>query len=432
MYLEHFGLSDPPFRGTPQTELSGASRGAVLSALIYAVTHDDGIVKVTGEVGTGKTVICRMAIDRLPDDFVTVYLANPSTSRDDLLFSMADELGLSIPEKTRTSALRRHIQEHLNDLHTKGRRVAILLDEAHAMSPEALDEICLLSNFESGREKLLHVVLFGQPELNGLVARSGMRPLKERITHNFVVEVMGVDDVFQYLDFRLHAAGYRGPSLFPLPSVRLIAEASLGLIRRINLLADKALVIADREKALQVSPKHVRAAIQDSQFGSVKHGPIPQRKVVTGLIGLALGIGLAWKWMVSLSSPPVLPPVVLSVPVAETPSIPQEQTLLQQRLEETTQWLNKTSDDRWFIQLLRTTADQSDKVESFMLEIIPKIETSTAHRVGVYAVEIQGQSRMGVIYGDFQNETETLAAIQRLPEDVLAMQPYPRQVRRIR
>lgn len=440
MYLEHFGLSEAPFRGMPHTELSGASRGAVLSAVVYAVTHDDGIVKVTGEVGTGKTLICRMAMDRLPDDFVTVYLANPASSRDDLLFSIADELGLSIPEHARTSTLRRHLQGHLNDLHAKGHRVAIWVDEAQALSPEALDEICLLSNLEIEGEKLLHVVLFGQPELNGLVARSGMRPLKERITHNFVVEVMGVEDVLQYLDFRLHAVGYRGSPLFPLPSVRLITEASLGLIRRINLLADKTLLIADKEKAPQVSPKHVRAAVQELQFGKTNRISVPNWKIMAGLASLVLGLGLAWQGRVSLpSSQPVGSPVVLPTPATETtpllpPSVPSPspESLLQQRLNETAQWLSNASDDRWFIQLLTSSADQSETVERFVAEAVTALEIRDSHRVGVYAVEVKGQKRMGVIYGDFPDAAAAMKAIKQFPETYQEKQPFPRQVRRIR
>ena len=164
MYLEHFGLRESPFRITPHTEFffTGANRGATLEALIYAITHDEGIVKVSGEVGSGKTMLCRMLLERLPEDVDTVYLANPSLSREEILYAIADDLKLSMPEG-RMHAIVRTLQEHLVDIYAAGRKVVIMIDEAHAMPPETLEEIRLLSNLETNRHKLVHIVLFGQP-----------------------------------------------------------------------------------------------------------------------------------------------------------------------------------------------------------------------------------------------------------------------------
>ena len=194
MYLEHFGLRESPFRITPHTEFffSGANRGATLEALIYAITHDEGIVKVSGEVGSGKTMLCRMLLERLPEDVDTVYLANPSLSREEILYAIADDLKLSMPEG-RMHAIVRTLQEHLVDIYAAGRKVVIMIDEAHAMPPETLEEIRLLSNLETNRHKLVHIVLFGQPELDDRLAETGMRQLKERITHNFALESLQRD-----------------------------------------------------------------------------------------------------------------------------------------------------------------------------------------------------------------------------------------------
>src|SRR4029077_16614484 len=150
MYLGLFGLNEPPFRIPPHTDFffDGANRGATLEALLYAITHDEGIVKVTGEVGSGKTMLCRVLMERLPAEVETIYLANPSLSRDEILFAIGDELKLPL-ENDRATRVIRSLQEHLLRLFGEGRRVVVLIDEAHAMPDETLEEIRLLSNLES-------------------------------------------------------------------------------------------------------------------------------------------------------------------------------------------------------------------------------------------------------------------------------------------
>src|SRR5262245_29400681 len=227
MYLSHFGLNEPPFRITPHAEFffSGANRGATLEALLYAIAHDEGIVKVTGEVGSGKTMLCRVLVERLPENVETIYLANPSLSRDEILHVIAADLQVESSNEGRTILLRA-LEEALIKLYGAGRRVVVLIDEAHAMPPETLEEVRLLSNLESNRHKLLQIVLFGQPELDAHLGLPGMRQLKERITHGFKLDPLVRADVQSYIDFRLRAAGYRGPNVFAPSALRLIARAS--------------------------------------------------------------------------------------------------------------------------------------------------------------------------------------------------------------
>jgi MSHA biogenesis protein MshM len=267
MYLEHFGLREPPFRITPHTEFffAGANRGATLEALIYAITHDEGIVKVSGEVGSGKTMLCRMLLEKLPENVETVYLANPMLSRDEILFAIADELHIPLPDE-RSHLLLRALQERLLSIYATGRQVVALIDEAHAMPPEALEEIRLLSNLESNHHKLLQIVLFGQPELDLRLGETAMRQLNDRITHHFRLEPLRRDDVGVYLMFRLRAAGYHGPDLFTKGAIQRISETSEGLTRRINILADKALLAAFSDGVHQIDCRQARAAIRDAQF----------------------------------------------------------------------------------------------------------------------------------------------------------------------
>jgi len=267
MYLSHFGLNEPPFRITPHTDFffDGANRGATLGALLYAISHEEGIIKITGEVGSGKTMLCRVLIERLPVHIETIYLANPSLSRDEILHTIADDLRVSVDGR-RTTVLLRALQEDLIKRYAAGKRVVVLIDEAHAMPLETLEEIRLLSNLESNRHKLLHIVLFGQPELDDHLALPNMRQIKERIIHSFKLEPLVRDDITQYIEFRMRAAGYRGPSVFTAGALKTISQASEGLTRRVNILADKALLAAFADGTHQVTVKHARAAVRDSEF----------------------------------------------------------------------------------------------------------------------------------------------------------------------
>jgi type II secretory pathway predicted ATPase ExeA/septal ring-binding cell division protein DamX len=320
MYLGHFGLTEPPFRITPHTDFffDGANRGPTLEGLLYAVVHDEGIVKVTGEVGSGKTMLCRVLMERLPASVETIYLANPSLSRDEILYAIADELKIELGA-LRPARLLHELQEQLIARYAAGRRVVVLIDEAHAMPRDTLEEVRLLSNLESGRHKLLQIVLFGQPELGELLAGSDMRQLKERITHSFRLEPMVKGDIESYIDFRMRAAGYRGPKVFTPRAVRRIAAASEGLTRRVNILADKSLLAAFADGGHAVTEREARAAIRDSDF----HRPATGRnwRMAAGvlMLGLVLGALGARLWPSTGSASTRL---ALPLPASATASVP--------------------------------------------------------------------------------------------------------------
>ncbi len=476
MYLEHFGLSEAPFRITPHTDFffEGANRGATLEALLYAITHDEGIVKVSGEVGSGKTMLCRVLIERLPKNVETIHLANPSLSRDEILFTLADELQVNLATN-RVSAVMRALQEHLIDLYAQGRQVVVLIDEAHAMPAETLEEIRLLSNLESNRHKLLQIVLFGQPELNEVLGRTEMRQLKERITHNFTLEPLVRSDVAQYIGFRMRAAGYRGPDVFSPAALKLISAASLGLTRRINILCDKSLLAAFAGNTHQIIPAHVRAAIRDAEFsGAPKHGFGLWLGGAAAALLLA-GVGLALYQLnerPAVAEPPSAPapaspaavePAPANPPAtqagnpgaaAPAPSAPQAAPveappqasaqdpkassppapprlgpLTRQRLEETQKWLETADGTRWFVQLLSTDADSAAQVERFLANTS---KTSYADLIRVYKAESKGVLRLGIIYGEYSSRKEAARAITHLPRELSAYAPYPRQVVQLR
>jgi MSHA biogenesis protein MshM len=270
LYYPHFGLKEPPFKITPNTDFfySGANRGAVLDALVYAITNGEGIIKVVGEVGSGKTMLCRMLQTILPERIESIYLANPSVAPEDVLHAIAFELQLKLPKNADRLKVMQQLQAHLLSCHAEGRQVVIFVEEAQGMPLATLEEIRLLSNLETKQDKLLQIVLFGQPELDVNLNETHIRQLRERITHSFHLGPLQTKDIGEYLIFRLRAAGYHGPHLFSDAAIKKLSSSTEGLVRRVNILADKALLAAFADNLYQVTPKHVKAAINDSEFGA--------------------------------------------------------------------------------------------------------------------------------------------------------------------
>jgi MSHA biogenesis protein MshM len=466
LYLEHFGLNEPPFRITPHTDFffDGAERGATLEALAYAVTHDEGIVKVSGEVGSGKTMLCRMLMERLPRDVATIYLATPSLAREEILHAIADELALKLSDR-RTVALR-ELQEHLIKLYGDGRRVVILIDEAHVMPDDTLEQVRLLSNLESSRHKLMQIVLFGQPELDATLAKPSLRQLRDRITHSFRMRPLSTPEVAKYLAFRMRAAGYRGPDVFAPRAATRIARASDGLTRRINILADKALLAAYSESSHAVTERHVKAAIADSDFAAepVRRSARPAALLGAGLAaGALLSAGIHWY----ASTPPEVPPQAALAPpptrAAAAPAaapatpdagleleaeldaedeadtlaelqaeneVPPEpllnptqrrrldgysaggQKLLSERLVATRELLEHAPDEAYAIELFVTDNPEPARMERFLLrarDLVPLAELFVIPMSGAPA------TRLRVVYGTFDNAEEALQARRRLP-----------------
>jgi MSHA biogenesis protein MshM len=298
VYHAFFGLQRAPFKITPDPDFffEGGSRGAVLGALLYAVAQGEGIIKVTGEVGSGKTMLCRVLQQRLGTSVDMIYLANPNVAPDEILHAIALEMQLKLPrDATRVEAIHA-LQKTLVARHAKGRQVVLFVEESQGMPIGTLEEIRLLSNLETEQHKLLQIILFGQPELDQNLQKPDIRQLRERITNSFDLAPFDREEIAEYLRFRLRAAGYRGPDLFPPAAVELIAQASKGLTRRINIIADKALLAAYTENTHTVTPKHIRTAIADSEFSrAAVRGKMRREstKLATQLGIIAVGGGLA-------------------------------------------------------------------------------------------------------------------------------------------
>lgn len=279
LYLKHFGMREAPFKITPTTEFfyGGGRRGEILYALQYAVEVGEGIMMVTGEVGSGKTMLLRTLTEKLPPHVEIAYIANPNFSGREILYNICEEFSLDI-DVERPDAVRR-LQNYLIERHAKGKRVVVFIDEAQAMPDASLEEIRLLSNLETDRHKLLQIAMFGQPELLDKLSRQNMRQLRERITVALELEPFGRDDVREYISTRLHAAGYNGGELFAKDGCHLLAVVSQGLSRRINVLADKALLSAFERGQLKVAYEDVRRAVKDAQYAKMRYRSEQARRV---------------------------------------------------------------------------------------------------------------------------------------------------------
>lgn len=456
IYLEHFGLAEAPFRITPQTAwfYAGAQRGALLDALLYAIAHDEGIIKISGEVGVGKTMLCRMLIERLPADAQVIYLSNPSLSPDALLQTIALELGIA---NTQPLTVLREIEQALIERYQAGKRVVAIIDEAHAMPRESLEQIRLLSNLESADRKLLQLVLFGQTELDELLALREIRSLQDRITQHFSLGPLAEPDVASYLRHRLEAAGYRGPDLFNGRVARLIAHASRGLTRRINILADKTLMAAFADKTRNVTHKHVRLAAQDAryQLPPAKRLALPVLATTTAVAVLSIAGWLALKPgskapaltsapnVAAVPSPEASPvaipvPIAASAPVVTIPALPfaaSEPTtplaidnklgpLSNALLASSRPYIKQAAAARFFVQIQRVSEADAASLEAFLQRLQLSLKPE---QIRLYRATIDGRTRYGVIFGDFESAREASAAIAAMPEWLRALGVYPRQ-----
>ncbi len=265
MYESYYGLNEKPFNLTPDTDFyfHSLSHQQALNVLRIAIDRGDGFIKLTGEVGTGKTLICRKLLNQLDDDFDTIYIPNPYMSCEALLQAVAREMDLPA-EDTAQDPLAA-INHQLIENARRNRSTIILLDEAQSLPVESLEAIRLLSNLETEKKKLVQILLFGQPELDDLLEQKSIRQLRQRIVHACHLQSLSTIVIGQYIEHRLLAAGYCGPRLFSQQALDLISRRTGGVPRLINLLCDKALMLAYASDDFYVQKKQVRQAADDTR-----------------------------------------------------------------------------------------------------------------------------------------------------------------------
>ena len=270
MYRTHFGLREMPFGITPDTSFAYActTHQEALNTLLVAVKNGEGFIKITGEVGTGKTLLCRRFLAMLDQNHVSAYIPNPYVEPRTLLFALAEELGVALARGTDQRQLMKEINRALLNFARQGKTVVLCLDEAQAMPVETLEALRLLTNLETEKRKLLQVVMFGQPELDQKLDHQSIRQLKQRITFQYRLTSLGREETDRYLSHRLRVAGYRGNRLFPRSAARLLHRFTSGVPRLVNIVAHKSLLLAYGEGVQEVLPVHVRKAASDTPMSS--------------------------------------------------------------------------------------------------------------------------------------------------------------------
>jgi MSHA biogenesis protein MshM len=265
MYEEHFGLTEPPFGITPVTSFafSASAHQEALNTLLMAATAGEGFVKISGEVGTGKTMLCRRFLAMLEERFVSAYLPNPLLEPRALMLTLARELEVTVGDESQEQVTEK-LGARLESLSWAGKRVLVCIDEAQSIPHETLEALRLLSNLETEKRKLLQVVLFGQPELDERLAQDSLRQLRQRITFEYTLTGLTEAELLDYLAHRLHVAGYSGPALFTRGAVNLLYRASRGVPRLVNILTHKSLLLVYAEGGRVVNQRHMRAAVQDT------------------------------------------------------------------------------------------------------------------------------------------------------------------------
>lgn len=266
MYLEHFKFKELPFTITPNIGFFCHLKGhqEALNTLLFSLRSGEGFIKITGEVGSGKTLLCRKLLSSLDEKFYTAYIPNPDLNPIELRKALARELGLETQALHDQHELLNIINDRLLELHTSGKQIVLLIDEAQALPSESLETLRLLTNLETETTKLLQVILFGQPELDERLNQDSFRQLKQRISFSYYLPLMNREDLDSYLFHRLATAGYTYGSLFSNRSRNILFKASKGVPRLVNILCHKALLAAYGKGEKKVTHKAMRTAIHDT------------------------------------------------------------------------------------------------------------------------------------------------------------------------
>jgi MSHA biogenesis protein MshM len=267
MYQQYYGLREKPFSLTPDTDFfyQSVTHQEALNVLLVAIKSGDGFIKVTGEVGTGKTLLCRKLLDALDEQYSTVYIPNPYMNSDALLDAVIAEMGIS--DRVKNGNYLACINQYLIDSAQNDKTTVIILDEAQSLPKESLEVIRLLSNLETEKKKLVQIILFGQPELDDRLAESSIRQLQQRIMHAYHLQPLNESSMRSYLHHRMRSAGYIGPEIFDTKATKLLFKISQGVPRLINVLGNKAMMQSYANGDFYIGEKQIEAAALDSQLG---------------------------------------------------------------------------------------------------------------------------------------------------------------------
>lgn len=298
MYREYFGLKENPFSIAPDPHYFYMSEGhrEALAHLIYGVGADSGFILLTGEVGTGKTMVCRCLIDQMPENTDIAFILNPKLTSDELLASICDEFAIVYPAGTTSNkVLVQAIYAYLLQTHEKGRRAILIIEEAQNLSCDVLEQIRLLTNLETDKHKLLQIIMLGQPELLDMLAKPELRQLSQRITARYHLGALTRSEAAQYVDHRLCVAGWMRGRLFPAGTLNLLYRLSGGIPRLINVICDRALIGAFIHNKDKVDRKILATAAREvTGAHPARNNPVLWYGGAAAVCVILLVLGLVW------------------------------------------------------------------------------------------------------------------------------------------
>jgi len=296
MYTSFFGLNEKPFTITPDPRYLFMSErhGEGLAHLVYGVTESGGFIQLTGEVGTGKTTLVRTLLGQIPSEVDIALILNPELTAIEFLIAICEELGITLPkDKYSKKALVDALNRHLLEAHSRGRRIILLIDEAQNLSEGVLEQLRLLTNLETARQKLLQIILIAQPELREKLAQENLRQLAQRVTGRYHLEPLSRDEAFQYIDYRLKVAGAL-TEIFEPTAKREVYRLSGGVPRIINVICDRALLGAYSRESRMVDKRLVRKAASEVSGQTVTSGLLKWLVPALGVASLVLAISVLW------------------------------------------------------------------------------------------------------------------------------------------
>ena len=267
MYQEHFRLREAPFSLTPDPDYfyNYIGHQQALNVLLVALQGGEGLITITGEVGTGKTLLCRKVLAALANNFQAAYLPNPLLKPFELYQALAEELNIMVPQGITMHDLVKRITEQLVVLQQGNKKAVLCIDEAQAMPRDSLEALRLLSNLETEKHKLLQIVIFAQPELDKMLENSDLRQLRQRITFSYNHPALDREAVTGYVNHRLKVAGHSGRGLFDDTALEGVYRSSRGIPRLVNILCHKALMVAYGQGQSVVDLKQVKMATRDTE-----------------------------------------------------------------------------------------------------------------------------------------------------------------------